>query len=170
VLGLLVAIVAGTGWVMRDRLEAVSRPLIDRAVSLGATAERALPRKLDAAPVPTPAKRDSTTVPSSRPSVRAPRAPQGGAANDAGRDASVPDDRIAREAAGRLERAPSRDSVTLVRQTSADEALMLRKVPTVGDGAEMEALTNDVEHATKAKVESAQKPLIDLKPPVFKKP
>jgi hypothetical protein len=47
---------------------------------------------------------------------------------------------------------------------------MLRKVPTVGDGAEMEALTNDVEHATKAKVESAQKPLIDLKPPVFKKP
>jgi hypothetical protein len=83
----------------------------------------------------------------------------------------VPDDRIARERASRSERrAPVIDSISLVRQPSADEALMLKKVPTVGDGAEMAALTNDVEHATKAKVESAQKPLIDLKPPVFKKP
>lgn len=167
VFGLVIAIVAGTGWVMRDRLETVSRPLIDRAVSLGATAERALPRRLDAAP----AKRDSAPPPPAGAPARPRRTSLNGVESDSTREGSLPDDRIVRGGAARLERhSPARDSVTLVRQSSADDALMLRRVPTVGDGAEMEALTSDVEHATKAKVESAQKPLIDLKPPVFKKP
>lgn len=175
VFGLLVAIVAGSGWVMRGRLEVATRPLIQRAVSLGETAQRAIPQTLDAQPAGTRRQaRDSTpqSTPAS-PGV-SPRSPQRGSDADSVREAA-PDDRIARARAagatgGRVEhRTQALDSVTPVR-SSPDEALLLKKVPSVGDGSEIDALTADVEHATKSKIESAQKSLKDVKPPVFKTP
>lgn len=69
-----------------------------------------------------------------------------------------------------MPRVTMRDSVRRVKPVPSDEALQLKHVPAVGDAFDVEAVTNDVERSTKSKIESAQKPSTDDKPPVFKKP
>ena len=67
-------------------------------------------------------------------------------------------------------RAAVRDTIVHAPAAAADAELHLKTVPTVGDPSEMDAVTSNVEQSTKSKVESAQRPELDVKPPVFKKP
>lgn len=59
------------------------------------------------------------------------------------------------------------------KSAAADSAARLEvnlSAPTIPGSVELDAVTRGIEQATKAKVDSAQKPRLDVKAPIFKKP
>jgi len=71
--------------------------------------------------------------------------------------------------------ADSAGAATTARRqaATADSAANLDvnlSAPTIPGSVELDAVTRGIEQSTKAKVDSAQKPRLDVKAPIFKKP
>jgi hypothetical protein len=167
VAGLVIIMLSGGAWAARDRLG-----------ELVPFARGAEPGKI------WPIKRTTAAATPIPQTVAAPA--QSAPARNAGSAALAMRDTATRSAARRdsarftsssprtapfeAKRAVAHDTVVRAAAGAADAELRLKTVPTVGDPSEMDAVTSNVEQSTRSKVESAQRPELDVKPPVFKKP